>query len=1129
MPGLRDLHVLAKADTQRERIAIEVRQKTRQRSSRGVGLHRRPLASQAHDLSCEGLQGLSIEGGPRNERLVGAIHLEHVGTAQGDAHHEPDDACAADDARRPLIFEASANLVEPNDAAETVEHSIQRGAKVAEDGEVEAFEALRQVDADLRLALAEVVSDLSLRLGVAGDSDRALDRDALGITERPRCKIPQAIERVSAVVAAGAVRAELVERLDDVRQLLPADPWQLQQLGAGQRCHCADRRQIGLGERGAERVTEGELLHWLGRIAQIRNEGWLGSCRRGGGSGNTSPEQRLLERDDVVGGLGADRVDGAHLRGRQSEQLAHRVHLAARERVDRSSRQASESQGRCRVELRRGRNGRRRGHVLAEGDEQCVSHRARRREALLGRGVERLAEERAEARRLDVVVANGRRLPGLRDSPLEGVAAGVELEQAERSGEAIGQMRPARARGIAVERGPTVGRVLGHRREAEVDDGEPAIADEEVLGLQVLVGDRLLLEVVEACEQVFGEPALRGRFRGGMERHPLAQRLPSNALHHEREAPLDHLGEIDDAHDVGMVESREHLVLAAQRLLCGVLGARDLERARATADEVARGVDDGHPALAQARHHFVVGADARARLEVVGVEGYATDVRERALRARRGISPQAHGLDGLGERREAVGGSQLDHASNRLVEAQGDALGDVAHPAHQATRGHQLASALEERLAGEQQREHRAEAELVGRWLCAAEGRDDLGRSEDQAIVSDGGEGDGGVARELLRQIEPRHANLRRLLLVLDQDDFRSKEAMHDALPVRLVERLRDAHPEVGAHTQVGLLFAASVGTVAFHPRGERDALEVLERQHDACLVRERRIGTEHAFAAAQPTEDLRLPAGALRHAVALCAGGEWGDAVDAQHPLGRRETVLAEQLGERVLMIERLDDLVLADATDGLRATLRTRKELEQLALRERRRSPRAALAQALDERRVLEGREDGLPRVNAVVAGGSTDADVCRGREKDEPLGPDLAGLIARVLEVSLQDLRGHAIELQRAADLLRQPPVVVGPLDTATVGLDLDDEDRERRDDDRVELEDDTAALHEPGVPVDRVVRGQALDEEPERLSFRVMRGLSDGDELGGHGHTNSTFAVGNQIASWSSTRKRPPLSG
>ena len=98
------------------------------------------------------------------------------------------------------------------------------------------------------------------------------------------------------------------------------------------------------------------------------------------------------------------------------------------------------------------------------------------------------------------------RLAGLGDAPLEGVAASVEFEQTERSGETIGEMCPARACGIAIKCGATERGVLGHGGEAEVDDREPAVGDEQVVGLQILMGDRLLLEIVEAGEQVLGEP-----------------------------------------------------------------------------------------------------------------------------------------------------------------------------------------------------------------------------------------------------------------------------------------------------------------------------------------------------------------------------------------------------------------------------------------------------------------------------------------------------------------------------------------------------------------------------------------------------------------------------------------------
>src|SRR4051812_21785020 len=110
--GLGDLHVLAETNTEGERIAVEVRQKTGQRPARSVGLHRRPLARQTNNLRREGLQCLAIEDRPRDERLIGTINLEQVGTAHGDSHHETYDAGAAYGASRPLILESGADLVE---------------------------------------------------------------------------------------------------------------------------------------------------------------------------------------------------------------------------------------------------------------------------------------------------------------------------------------------------------------------------------------------------------------------------------------------------------------------------------------------------------------------------------------------------------------------------------------------------------------------------------------------------------------------------------------------------------------------------------------------------------------------------------------------------------------------------------------------------------------------------------------------------------------------------------------------------------------------------------------------------------------------------------------------------------
>jgi len=145
------------------------------------------------------------------------------------------------------------------------------------------------------------------------------------------------------------------------------------------------------------------------------------------------------------------------------------------------------------------------------------------------------------------------------------------------------------------------------------------------------------------------------------------------------------------------------------------------------------------------------------------------------------------------------------------------------------------------------------------------------------------------------------------------------------------------------------------------------------------------------------------------------------------------------------------------------------------------------------------------------SLLAGPRTPSSVRR-RQEDQAFRPDLSRLVARVLQVGLEYQRGDAIELERAANFLREPPIVVGAFDATSVRLDLDDEDRTRRDDDRIQLIDDARALDEPGVAVDGEALRQPFHEEPEGLPLRIVGGLADLDELGRHGYTSNIFAVG-----------------
>jgi hypothetical protein len=138
------------------------------------------------------------------------------------------------------------------------------------------------------------------------------------------------------------------------------------------------------------------------------------------------------------------------LRWREREQLADRVDLIAGEDLDRAAGEAGQPQGRGGLEVGWRSRGDGDGDVVTERDDEGVAHGTSGREALFWNRIEGLQEEGGEAGRVDVVLTHGRGLAGLGDLAVEGVAAGVELEQAERSGEAIGGVGPARAAGVAV-------------------------------------------------------------------------------------------------------------------------------------------------------------------------------------------------------------------------------------------------------------------------------------------------------------------------------------------------------------------------------------------------------------------------------------------------------------------------------------------------------------------------------------------------------------------------------------------------------------------------------------------------------------------------------------------------------
>jgi hypothetical protein len=64
-------------------------------------------------------------------------------------------------------------------------------------------------------------------------------------------------------------RAELVERLDDLGELLAADAGEPEERAARGRRDRAHRGQAARRERRAHRLTERQFLHGLGRVAEV--------------------------------------------------------------------------------------------------------------------------------------------------------------------------------------------------------------------------------------------------------------------------------------------------------------------------------------------------------------------------------------------------------------------------------------------------------------------------------------------------------------------------------------------------------------------------------------------------------------------------------------------------------------------------------------------------------------------------------------------------------------------------------------------------------------------------------------------------------------------------------------------
>jgi len=118
---------------------------------------------------------------------------------------------------------------------------------------------------------------------------------------------------------------------------------------------------------------------------------------------------------------------------------------------------------------------------------------------------------------------------------------------------------------------------------------------------------------------------------------------------------------------------------------------------------------------------------------------------------------------------------------------------------------------------------------------------------------------------------------------------------VNDPLLVRIADRLGDFQPDPDAALEVGeVLLLRQLRPVPLDPGGQRQALEVLQRQDDAGLVREGGIGMQDEARAAKAFQGLGLPVGPAADVVTLGVPSQVGETIDPQDPLAAGQGVAA-------------------------------------------------------------------------------------------------------------------------------------------------------------------------------------------------------------------------------------------
>ena len=166
-----------------------------------------------------------------------------------------------------------------------------------------------------------------------------------------------------------------------------------------------------------------------------------------------------------------------------------------------------------------------------------------------------------------------------------------------------GEVRGPRNGTLVEPAGQIVLRVAHGPRQAHVEDLDvPVLREHQVAGLDVAVNEPLLVRVLKPRRGLHDVArGLRVVERAGLfdERFEVK---PVHMFHHEEPNVL-HLGNVEQAHDVGVVEGRHGAGLAVEPLqterVVALLGGQDLERHLAVQGGVVGQVHGPHPAPAE--------------------------------------------------------------------------------------------------------------------------------------------------------------------------------------------------------------------------------------------------------------------------------------------------------------------------------------------------------------------------------------------------------------------------------------------------------------------------------------------------------------------------------------------------